>query len=64
MEAATDPPWDRFLYFPLPLPEFDLEYTTDLDLQWRGIFRDIFNHSFPTCFDCFGSSLVNMIEDS
>ena len=34
MEAATDPPWDRFLYFPLPLPEFDLEYTTDLDLQF------------------------------
>ena len=29
-----------------------------------AIFRDIFNHSFPTCFDCFGSSLVNMIEDS
>ena len=33
MEAATDPPpLDLFLYFPLPLPEFDLEYTTDFDL--------------------------------
>ena len=33
MDAATDPPLDRFLYFPLPLPELDLEYTTDLDLS-------------------------------
>ena len=44
MEAATDPPpLDLFLYFPLPLPEFDLEYTTDFDLErnFQSIIQNI-----------------------
>ena len=63
MEAATDPPpLDLFLYFPLPLPEFDLEYTTDFDLARnflinRSIFISrVMSHDFCQIMVIYTSS--------